>query len=257
VSATSQTSEAYVEQLGAAVVWLEGLADQDFARNSILDGWDARTLLAHLVTVHEGLLGRLAIVADGPAIPLPEYVRLYRPAVAAIAETTLATAADYPPSALVERLRTGAEVGPTVAARSPTAVIAGRRGPVTVHDWVLSRLVDLVVHCDDLSCSFPERPPLELTRAALSIVTRTLASVLAAQAPGRSVEVRVPPFAAVQAIPGPRHTRGTPPNVVETDPLTWLRLATGRVGFAAATAGGSVRASGSRADLTPYLPLLS
>jgi hypothetical protein len=84
-----------------------------------------------------------------------------------------------------------------------------------------------------------------------------LAEILAAQAPGRSVEVRVPPLVAVQAIDGPRHTRGTPPNVVETDPLTWLRLATGRLAFADAVATGTVRASGARADLTRYLPVLS
>jgi hypothetical protein len=81
--------------------------------------------------------------------------------------------------------------------------------------------------------------------------------MLAAQAPGRSVEVRIPPFAAVQAIAGPRHTRGTPPNVVETDPVTWLRLATGRAAFADTVATGATRSTGGRADLTPYLPLLS
>ena len=67
----------------------------------------------------------------------------------------------------------------------------------------------------------------------------------------------MPPFVAVQAIEGPRHTRGTPPNVVETDPITWLRLATGRFAFADAVAAGLVRASGSRADLADQLPLLS
>jgi hypothetical protein len=69
--------------------------------------------------------------------------------------------------------------------------------------------------------------------------------------------VRVPPFVAVQAIEGPRHTRGTPPNVVETDPVTWLRLATGREPFADALRAGRVRASGTRADLAPHLPVLS
>jgi hypothetical protein len=84
-----------------------------------------------------------------------------------------------------------------------------------------------------------------------------LAEILAAQAPGRSVELRVPPFVAVQAIEGPRHTRGTPSNVVEMDPLTWLRIATGRLDFAEAVGRGEVRASGSRADLSEYLPVLS
>lgn len=75
--------------------------------------------------------------------------------------------------------------------------------------------------------------------------------------PGRSVEVRVPPYGAVQAVAGPRHTRGTPPNVVETDPMTWLGLASGRVTWAGAVADGRVRASGTRADLSALLPLVS
>jgi len=78
---------------------------------------------------------------------------------------------------------------------------------------------------------------------------------LAQQHPGRSVEIRVPPYAAVQAIEGIRHTRGTPPNVVETDATTWLALVAGRLTFAAAVGGGLVRASGTRADLGEFLPL--
>ena len=78
---------------------------------------------------------------------------------------------------------------------------------------------------------------------------------LATRAPGNSVEVRVPPFGAVQAIAGPRHTRGTPPNVVETDAETWLSLATGAIEWASAVAQGRVSASGERADLSEWLPL--
>lgn len=85
---------------------------------------------------------------------------------------------------------------------------------------------------------------------------RFLLEELAARAPGRSVEVRVPPHGAVQCVPGPRHTRGTPPNVVEVDPMTWLSLATGGSSWAAAVAEGHVRASGERADLSPFLPLV-
>lgn len=78
---------------------------------------------------------------------------------------------------------------------------------------------------------------------------------LAARFPGNSTEVRVPPFAAVQCLPGPRHTRGTPPNVVETDAATWLRLATGEGTWDDEVAAGRVRASGERADLSGLLPL--
>jgi len=94
-------------------------------------------------------------------------------------------------------------------------------------------------------------------QSALRSAVRYLLGMLAAQAPGRSVEVRVPPVAAVQCVPGPRHARGTPPNVVETDPVTWFRLATGRVGWAEAVRTAAVRASGPRADLGSYLPLIS
>ena len=92
-------------------------------------------------------------------------------------------------------------------------------------------------------------------RAALRAAVRYSLDLLAEKVPGRTVEVRVPPYAAVQCVPGPRHTRGTPPNVVETDPLTWLDLAAGRVGWADALASGRLRASGQRADLDSYLPL--
>jgi hypothetical protein len=84
---------------------------------------------------------------------------------------------------------------------------------------------------------------------------RALLGALADLAPGRSVEVRVPPYGAIQCVPGPRHTRGTPPNVIETDPRTWIDLATGRSAWADAVQSGRVRASGNRADLAPYLPL--
>lgn len=92
-------------------------------------------------------------------------------------------------------------------------------------------------------------------RSALRAAVRYSLGLLAERAPGRTVEVRVPPFAAVQCVPGPRHTRGTPPNVVETDPLTWLDLASGRISWAEAVAAGTLRASGQRADLSGYLPL--
>jgi hypothetical protein len=91
--------------------------------------------------------------------------------------------------------------------------------------------------------------------AALRSAVRFLLLTLENEVPGRSVEVRVPPVAAVQCVEGPRHTRGTPPNVIETDSLTWFRLATGRLGWAEAVESGAVRASGARADLGRYLPL--
>ena len=95
----------------------------------------------------------------------------------------------------------------------------------------------------------------EPEKGALRSAARFLLHELARVSPGRSVEIRVVPVAAVQAIAGPRHTRGTPPNVVETDPETWFRLATGRLDWDEALRSGAVRASGARSDLSAFLPL--
>ena len=91
--------------------------------------------------------------------------------------------------------------------------------------------------------------------ADLKLLTKHFLAALSDRAPGASVEVRVPPYAAVQVIPGVRHTRGTPPAVVELDADTWVALAAGELTWADAEQSGRVRASGERADLSPYLPL--
>src|ERR1700754_2953843 len=93
-------------------------------------------------------------------------------------------------------------------------------------------------------------------RATLATAVRLTARTLAAIAPGASVEVRIPPFVAVQCVAGPKHTRGTPPNVVETDPRTWLLLATGMLRLADAKAAASLTLSGARAgEIDHWLPL--
>ncbi|MEZ0340532.1 sterol carrier family protein [Mycobacterium sp. pV006] len=95
-------------------------------------------------------------------------------------------------------------------------------------------------------------------RAELAAAVRLTARTLAADAPGSSVEVRVPPFVAVQCIAGPRHTRGNPPNVVETDPRTWLLLATGLLTVDDAAAVGALQLSGSRAEeIASWLPVVN
>lgn len=92
-------------------------------------------------------------------------------------------------------------------------------------------------------------------RATLRDAVRALLRELAGRAPGRAVEVRVPPYGAIQCGAGPRHTRGTPPNVVEMAPTTWIRLATGRIPWSTAVAQGLVQTSGNRADISTYLPI--
>ncbi len=94
-------------------------------------------------------------------------------------------------------------------------------------------------------------------RHTVATAVRFTLEELGERAPGRSVEVRVPPFGAVQCVEGTTHRRGTPPNVVETDAATWLAVATGALSWDAAVAAGAIRTSGHRADLGPYLPLVS
>ncbi|RNE49833.1 sterol carrier family protein [Corynebacterium alimapuense] len=118
---------------------------------------------------------------------------------------------------------------------------ATRAAVVAVSDWIVDP-------------SGVDKPP----RALLADAVRLSARSLAHDAPGRTVELRVPPFVAVQCIEGLTHTRGTPPNVVECDALTWLRLVTGQVGLAEAIAAGNAEVSGSRAsEVGNWLPIIS
>jgi Bacterial SCP ortholog len=99
--------------------------------------------------------------------------------------------------------------------------------------------------------------PSVASQATVAMAVRYALEELAERAPGRTLEVRVPPFGAVQCVQGPRHTRGTPPNVIEMDARTWLDLVTGQSDWATALAGGSVHASGQRATLAGLVPLTS
>ena len=97
--------------------------------------------------------------------------------------------------------------------------------------------------------------PSAAQRTTVAAAVRFTLEELESRAPGRTLEVRVPPYGAVQCVEGPRHTRGTPPNVIETDARTWLDLVTGQANWADAVSAGTVRASGLRATLADHLPL--
>lgn len=126
-----------------------------------------------------------------------------------------------------------------MAARDSADPAKTRQVVLAVADWLR-----------DETCPAPDRD-------TLATAVRRAARTLAALAPGASVEVRIPPFVAVQCVAGPRHTRGTPPNVVETDPRTWLLLATGLLPLAQAKASGALTLSGSRAaEIEQWLPLI-
>ncbi|NEA35573.1 sterol carrier family protein [Streptomyces sp. SID13031] len=97
----------------------------------------------------------------------------------------------------------------------------------------------------------------EAGRTELKLLVKELLKLLVAKAPGHAVEVRVPPYGAVQCIEGPRHTRGTPGAVIEMQADLWIALALGRISWLDARATGKVRASGERTDLTDLLPLIN
>lgn len=244
---------AYDEQSVALAEWAAALPDDAWDADTVLPGWTIRTLIGHVVGSKQGLATHLGTRSAGPATPVGRYVTAYRAAAAAITDVSAQIGRETPVAELLAELRTGT----TAPALADLDVVEGPRGPTTALDFARTRTLDLVVHCDDASRSRPGAAPVELRRPALAAAARIAATILTQQAPGRSVEVRVPPYVAVQAVPGPRHTRGTPPNTVETDAVTWLRLATGRLAFTDALADGRVQATGARGDLTAYLPLLS
>jgi uncharacterized protein (TIGR03083 family) len=257
-----QPQEALLEQSRTVQAWLRALPADAFERPTVLPDWNVRQLAGHLVLVHDSLRQSLDQPTKEPALPTHEFVRRYRRDVEMIMAATLEASQGLSGQEVLARLECAID---DLAARLDaqvwmSQVIMTPRGPTTIEDYLATRIVELVVHTDDLNRSLPEAAPAELQRSALSRCTRTLSGILAGQHSGRSVEVRVPPYAAVQCAisdPGPTHTRGTPPNVVETDPVTFLRLATGRITWTDAVANGTVHASGLRADLSAVLPLLS
>ncbi len=238
------------------------LAAQECAQPSRLPGWSVADLVVHTA----GSAAALAAAIAGPPPPAadarPERLLSAATYLAAPAGLGLGprddahneTAADTRWGA-DEHGRLRSRLGDAIAAAAaglagvdPARPVMTAAGGMRLGDLLVALAVDGVVHGLDLG--------VDPHRDAVRIVVRTFTGLLVARAPGRCVEVRVPPFAAVQVVEGPRHTRGTPPNVVETDPVTFVDVAVGRLSWMDAVADGRVRASGSRADLRPYLPLL-
>ncbi|MFI5668059.1 sterol carrier family protein [Streptomyces sp. NPDC051704] len=230
------------------------LDEEQLARPSGVGEWSVAELAAHIAWIAHSLAAGLA----RPPAAVPELTAVEWPFATAslagkIAEAAKETLGGAPLPELYERA--GARMAEELAANPGSRVMDLWIGDMTLADFLVTRTVELVVHTDDLNRALGADIPIE--RQALAACTRLLADALALKAPGGSVEVRIPPFAVVQCIEGPRHTRGTPPNVVETDPLTWIRLATGRTDWATAVEDARVRASGERADLAALLPVMS
>ena len=243
---------AQLRHLDDAIASLE---PEDFNRPTRLGDWRVAELVAHLGASNIGpmLSAESATTAETDAL---DWAVGCAPAAADVNERAQAMSDGARPAELrAMMLRTTETVTGLLVTPDPAFVVPARWGAIRLVDYLATRCVELTVHSLDLAHAI-ERP-VDLDRDATAVAVKLLAQVLAAVAPGRSVEIRVPPHVAVQAIEGPRHTRGTPGNVVETDAEMWLELATGRVTWAEAVTAGRVSASGERADLTPYLPVLS
>lgn len=255
----ARTRTAVLAQFGNVRQAVRTLDAHHLALPTRLGDWTVRDLLAHLaLTV--GSVSR-ALERDEPAKPgtaLLDHPATTAAHADAVAEEARALAEATPDLGALGALltRTAQDLARDLDAAPPTRVLALRAGAMNLTDYLVTRTVELVVHTDDLNAAVPGLD-VPHDRQALAACTRLLADTLAAQAPGGSTEVRIPPYAVVQCVAGPRHTRGTPPHVVETDPLTWIRLATGRTVWQDAVADAKVSASGERADLGPYLPLMT
>jgi uncharacterized protein (TIGR03083 family) len=229
----------------------------DFDRPTRLGAWTVAQLVGHLTLSMSGLARYLtADPAPAATMDTRTWADGCAPAAAAVDERATAMADDVGPAELRGALRTARlDAEAALADISPEFIVAARFGAMRLPDYLATRCVEATVHTLDLAAALGAEPPLD--RQAVGVCVRLLTGVLASRAPGRSVEVRVPPYAAVQCVEGPRHTRGTPPNVVETDPVTWMELATGRLIWREAVETGRVRASGERADLSAQLPVLA
>ncbi|MEV7387491.1 MULTISPECIES: sterol carrier family protein [unclassified Streptomyces] len=252
----AKTRAAVLAQSGHVREAVAGLTPEQLALPTRLGEWTVRDLVAHIgmavTAVHRALDQPEPAKADAVLLDWP-----FRTSgnSAAIADFTRRLAADHPD---LDAYLADADGGlrALLDAHPGTRLLATSAGAMSLDDYLVTRTVELVVHTDDLAAAVPGLG-IPYDRQALAACTRLLADALAVKAPGGSTEVRVPPYAVVQCVEGPRHTRGTPPNVVETDPLTWIRLATGRTRWQEAVADAKVSASGERADIGPYLPLMS
>ncbi|SES46977.1 TIGR03083 family protein [Streptomyces sp. yr375] len=250
-----KTRAAVLAQFAHVRDGVGALAPEQLALPTRLAGWSVRELAAHVAMAVETVSRNLDRDAPPKAeLALTQWPFATAARAAGISDDTVALAAAHPD---LNALYTRTEERLTQALTAPgDRVLAARTGAMTLADYLVTRTIELVVHTDDLNAAVPGLE-IPYDRQALAAATRLLADALADKAPGGATEVRIPPYAVVQCVEGPRHTRGTPPNVVETDPLTWIRLATGRVTWQDAVAAAKVSASGERADLTRLLPLLA
>lgn len=251
VARLDKTARTWHDQALAALEQLE-----ECARSAPESAPAICEAIAGLLVIHTDLLDALAAPTAERPMPLADYVKIAHTGRRELRREL----ADHGSAAdLSTDLRNAiAQIWDRLSEPNPPVAVRERRTAVALTDLLRLATAQWVFAQLDLPTAQggADRP----TRAALADTVRLLCHVLAERNPGRSVEVRVPPFAAVQigaaSDPGSVHTRGTPPNVVETDGVAFLRLATGRVPFDELRSTGSLLASGAHADISAMFPLL-
>lgn len=248
-----------VRQWWALTDEVQHLPSESFDLPTRLGTWRVAELVAHLFGGVHRVVEYLALdPPPRPEVDVLTWPTRTRSAAADVDERARMGAAEARPAEL--RAYAQRSVAETVAALDPPPdpkrVLAYFLGGMTLSDFLMTRCVEATVHALDLAAATTRQPVLD--QGALRVAVRVLALSFAAATPGKSVELRIPGAAgtAVQCVEGPRHTRGTPPNVVETAAATWLELATGRLSWGDGVAAGRISASGERADLSRWLPLL-
>ncbi|MFE4176919.1 sterol carrier family protein [Streptomyces sp. NPDC056909] len=270
---------AVLAQFGNVREAVAGLTAEQLALPTALGGWTVRELAAHLTLAVESVSRTIelsaqpsdqhptqrpdqqpgrqpapaSVPAPAPVLPLLDWPFATAGLAEDISRDVKVVAASASPDELFER--TAERIAALLPGTPDDRLLTTRLGVMRLGDFLVTRTVELTVHTDDLNRAVAGLD-VPYDRQALAACTRLLADALAVKAPGASTEVRIPPYAVVQCVEGPRHTRGTPPNVVETDPLTWIRLATGRTTWREALDVAHVSASGERADLSELLPLM-
>jgi uncharacterized protein (TIGR03083 family) len=234
----AEVRDALARQL---TVLVDGLDALDPAAPTACEGWTVADLDNHMANNLQGLA----------AVEQRRVERRPTGGVTGWADSLAAFAAVADELARGGRLRTKDQVAAALAAldQNPAeTVVHQATGDHTLRDAAVFRVIEGVVHGLDVG--------IEPDPAALKLVVKELTVILTDRHPGKSVEVRVPPYTAVQCMEGPRHTRGTPPNVVEAEPVAWVLACAGRASWQGLVRTGRIRASGERADLSEVLPLI-
>lgn len=251
-----------LEQAGLVETQLAAIPDHQFDQPTRLGEWTVGVLVAHLALAFGALARWLA--APEPArsgLTLSTYYELGSSSAASVDDMSRAAAAGKSPAELRKEFSAAVvAVTAAVAGVAGSRLVETRIGAVLATDSLVTRCVEVVVHALDLqhATGVPATAGDAVTPAALGVCVKAMSAILQERAPGHSVEVRVPGRfgTAFQCGEGPQHTRGTPPNVIETDPVTFVELCAGRLSWSAAVASGAVLASGERADLTGLLPVV-